>query len=75
MSYDDRYLELTKKEFDRYYMVGCLCEYNSQDGPDGVVKIKVYGQVPDLKYCVLYKDEKTMKGSDTQDASLNNMDG
>ena len=49
---------LTKEEFDKQYMVGCLCAYSSDGKPDSIVKIKIVGEVPDLKHCVLVKPKK-----------------
>jgi len=53
----DEFIKLSKKEFDANYFVGSLCEYHSNGGPDSIVKIMIYGKVPDLKYCVIKKDK------------------
>ncbi|MDY6862938.1 MAG: hypothetical protein SV062_08115 [Thermodesulfobacteriota bacterium] len=50
---DEKFMILTKEEFEKNYFVGCLYDYESNGEPDSVVKIKVYGIVPDMKHCVL----------------------
>ena len=48
-------LILTKQEFDDKYIVGCLDKYDSAGKPESEVKVKIYGKVPNMKYCVLNK--------------------
>ena len=48
----NKFIVLTKDEFDKKYIVGCLDKYESNGKPDSEVRIKVYGEVPNLKYCV-----------------------
>lgn len=52
----DKFIILTKNEFDKKYFVGCLDKYEGNGNPDSEVKIKIYGKVPDMKYCVLNKE-------------------
>ena len=52
----DKFMILTKKEFDKKYIVGCLDEYHSNGNPDSKVKIKIHGEVSDMKHCVLNKE-------------------
>ena len=57
----DKFYLCTKEEFDKQFIVGCLCAYSSDGKPDSIVKIKIVGEVPDLKHCVLVKPKKEKK--------------
>lgn len=51
----ETFIMLTKKEFDEKYIVGCLDKYESNGKPNSIVKIKIHGEVPDMKNCVVIK--------------------
>jgi hypothetical protein len=54
----DKFIKLTKREFDENFIFGCLWKYSSNGDENSEVLIKIYGQVPDLKYCVAKKNNQ-----------------
>ena len=57
-------LIFTKAEFDNQFIVGCLEEYPPFNKPHGKVVIRVVGEVPTLKYCVVRKSIRSSHETD-----------
>lgn len=66
----DKFMILTKKEFDHDYVVGCIDLYDSAGGPDSEVRIKIYGEVPDMKHCVVRKDSTPLRNFPAEAESI-----